>query len=31
MKLYHGTVYNFEDIDLPKSNTAKDFCQAIFD
>lgn len=30
MKLYHGTVYDIEDIDLSKSNTAKDFGKGFY-
>lgn len=30
MKLYHGTVYDIENIDLSKSNSAKDFGRGFY-
>lgn len=30
MKLYHGTVYDIENIDLSKSNSAKDFGKGFY-
>lgn len=30
MKLYHGTVYDITEIDLSKSNSAKDFGKGFY-